>query len=131
MYRYWSYEDKSENFAKRLKKLRSAEGITQGQLAEALCISRSCISNYENKTRYPDYETIKQMADYFGVFVDYLVGTSDSIEVPIKKENIKDYDDILKRVSSSGDKIDLSGIPLNKKLAIIEFSDYVINSGRK
>ena len=71
------------------------------------------------------------MADFFGIFVDYLLGTSDSMEVPIKKENVKDYNDILKRVSSKGDVIDLSGISLTKKLAIIEFSEYVINSGRE
>ncbi len=130
MYKFWSSRDKTETFAKRLKMLRSAEGLTQGQLAEALCISRSCISNYENEARYPDYETIKQMADFFGVFVDYLIGGSDSVEVPIKKDDVKDYEDILKRVSAMGDKIDLSGIPLKKKLAIIEFSDYVINSER-
>lgn len=130
-YKYWNYDEKNEHFADRLKKLRKTGGITQQKLAEALCVSRSCISNYENNTRHPDYETIKQMADFFGVFVDYLLGTSDSMEIPIKKENIKDYDEILKRVSSKGDKIDLTGISLTKKLAIIEFSEYVINSGRE
>ena len=131
MYKFWSCEVKNEHFAERLKKVRQAEGITQAELADALCISRSCISNYENKTRRPNYETIKQIADFFGIFVDYLLGTSDSMEIPVKKENVKDYDEILKRVSSKGDVIDLSGISLTKKLAIIEFSEYVINSGRE
>ncbi|MBQ7454813.1 MAG: helix-turn-helix transcriptional regulator [Clostridia bacterium] len=62
----------------RLKKLRKGAQLTQKQLADVLQVSQQSINKYENHDVQPDLETLIQMADYFKVSVDYLIGSSDS-----------------------------------------------------
>ena len=59
--------------AKRLKELRAKNGLTQATFAEEFSISKGTIAMWETGKRTPDIETIKQIAEYFGVSVDYLV----------------------------------------------------------
>ena len=48
------------------------------RLAIELCISQNSISRFENGVRKPDYDTLIQIADYFNVSLDYLVGRTDN-----------------------------------------------------
>lgn len=43
-----------------------------------LGIPQNSISRFETETRRPDYYTLIQLADYFNVSIDYLVGRSDN-----------------------------------------------------
>lgn len=70
--------DTMEYFSERLKKLREEKGISQTELGEALGISRSSISFYEKSERVPDIELLSDMARYFEVPVDYLLGLSNA-----------------------------------------------------
>lgn len=62
----------------RLKELRKKHGLSQIRLAIDLCIPQNSISRYETGVRKPDYDTLIQIADYFNVSIDYLVGRSDN-----------------------------------------------------
>lgn len=64
-------------FSKRLIALRQERGIPQAALGKILQIPRSTISGYESEGKEPDYNTLSQMADFFGVSADYLLGRSD------------------------------------------------------
>jgi len=67
-----------EILAKRLRGLREEKGLTQKELAQALGLnSKSTITNYEQNSRDPDYETLIKIAKYFGVSVDFLLGQTD------------------------------------------------------
>ena len=127
MYQFWNYR-KNETFGIRLKKLRKLSNLSQTQLAKDLCVSRSCISNYERGFRYPDYDMIKRIAEYFGIFIDYLAVTSDLQEFPIEKDKMSEYNEILNIIDCYEDKIDISGIPVNKKIAIAEYVKFIIGS---
>ena len=63
----------SMNFSKTLITLRKQKQLTQKQLASHLNISRSTLAGYETKSRQPDFETLQNMASFFGVSIDYLV----------------------------------------------------------
>ena len=52
-------------FQENLKTLRIKAGLTQGQLAAILNISRSLISHYERGKRLPKYNTLKQLCNIF------------------------------------------------------------------
>lgn len=65
------------NFYKVLKSLRTANGMTQDELAQVLKISRSTVGMYEKGDREPDYETLESIADYFNVDIDYLLGRTN------------------------------------------------------
>ena len=128
MYRFWNYKKENKTFAIKLKELRLMRELSQEELAKALCVSRSCIANYENGVRYPDYEMLKRIAGFFDVVVDYLVSTADYCNLPVNRDEVEEFNEISKRIKCCGDKIDISGIPMNKKIAIVEYAKYIINS---
>ena len=62
------------NFHMILKRLRTASGYSQQELADKLGISKSSINMYERGERQPNFETLEMIADFFNVDVDYLLG---------------------------------------------------------
>ena len=68
-------------FGDVLRNLISDRGITQKELATVLNIASSTLGNYIQNSREPDFETLKRIADYFSVSVDYLLEhTSEGID---------------------------------------------------
>ena len=65
------------NFGSILKNLRTSRGITQGELATMLDVSRSTVGMYETGGREPDFETMEAIADIFNVDMDYLMVSMD------------------------------------------------------
>lgn len=63
-------------FGKRIVSLRKEKGLTQSELANRIGISRSALSLYEIEKREPDTGTLLELANYFGVSTDYLLGRS-------------------------------------------------------
>lgn len=62
----------------RLKALREQKGLNQEGLALRLNVSQSTISAYEIGERTPDLKTLIDIAKFFDVSIDYLVGLSDA-----------------------------------------------------
>jgi len=60
----------------RLKKLRG-DGRTQEDVAKAVGVSRAAYSHFENNRNEPDNDTLKKLAQYYDVSIDYLLGKSD------------------------------------------------------
>ncbi len=69
------------NFGEVLRELLDERGITQKQFAQDLNIAVSTVGNYIRDNREPDYKTLKRMADYFNLPVDYLL---DHPHEPVK-----------------------------------------------
>jgi transcriptional regulator with XRE-family HTH domain len=67
-------------FKDRLKELRTAKGISQQELADMLNVHAMTISGYERGIRRPNFEMLDEIADYFDVSVDYLIGNATLIE---------------------------------------------------
>lgn len=65
-------------FAKRLKGLRESVGLSQGDLAEKLGVSRGSISYYENESRVPDIVFLEKVSEYFDVGINFLLGHSEN-----------------------------------------------------
>lgn len=66
-----------DNFATRLKELRTEKGLSQVQLSKATGLSRSVIGYWESGKKHPTSTAIITLAKYFGVTADYLLGLSD------------------------------------------------------
>lgn len=58
----------------RIKNLREERDLKQKELAEALKISVSNISKYESNDMQPSIDVLKDIAKYFDVSSDYLIG---------------------------------------------------------
>ena len=65
----------------RLVELRTANNLTQKQLALDLNLSETAIQNYEGQRRKPTFDILIALADYFDVSIDYLVGRTDNPKV--------------------------------------------------
>lgn len=62
---------------KRLKELRITGGLTQKQLADILGINSVTYLHYEKEQREPPLSLLADMAKFFDVSVDYLLGLTD------------------------------------------------------
>lgn len=60
-----------------IKDIRVRKNLTQSQVANALGVSSVVYSRYETGSRQPSIDVIIQLADIFGVTVDYLLGRQD------------------------------------------------------
>lgn len=61
-----------------IKVLRAKKNIMQKDLAEVMEVSPSTISMWENGEREPDIVSLKKIADYFDVSMDYLLERVDN-----------------------------------------------------
>lgn len=64
----------------KLKDARAAAGLTQGEAAEKLYVSRQTISNWENGKTYPDIVSVVKMSDLYGISLDRLLKEEKSME---------------------------------------------------
>ena len=64
-------------FGNRLKTLRLELGMNQTELADKFQKTKSAISSYESRGRFPDEDLLKEIAKFFSVSTDYLLGVSD------------------------------------------------------
>lgn len=56
-----------------IKTLRTSRGINQIMLANALGVTKQCVSNWENENILPSVEMLVKIAAYFRVSTDYLL----------------------------------------------------------
>ena len=88
---------------KRIRELRTGRGWTQQELAARLGISASAVGMYEQGRRQPDTQTLRRMAQVFGVTVDALLeeetprtldGLMDSIRTRLRAESAIMFDGV-------------------------------------
>ncbi len=60
-------------FNEKLQELRKQKGITQEELAKALFVSRTAVSKWESGRGYPNIDSLKSIAKFFGITVDELL----------------------------------------------------------
>lgn len=60
-------------FGDILKNLREKENLSREDLCSSLNLSYSALSKYETNIRFPDKDTLKKIALYFHVSIDYLL----------------------------------------------------------
>ena len=61
------------SFGNNLRVLIEERDMTQKDLAKQLNIAPSTLGSYVQNTREPDFETLKLLAKYFNVSIDYLL----------------------------------------------------------
>ena len=82
-------DDLKPVIAKNITDLRKAADMTQAQLAEKLNYSDKAVSKWERGDAIPSVITLKEVADLFGVTVDYLLTEEHTAEKEIKREFTK------------------------------------------
>lgn len=80
---------------RRMKDKRKSLGYTQKEVADHIGIARTTYAMYESESRDPDTKTLENLADFYGVSTDYLLGrdvpewasTEDVFELQTLLEN--------------------------------------------
>lgn len=74
-------------FNEKLQELRRKKEITQEELAIALYVSRTAISKWESGRGYPNIDSLKAIAKFFGVTIDELL-SGDELLTIAEEDNI-------------------------------------------
>ena len=64
-------------FAQKLRELRIEAGYSQEKLAEVFHVGRATIGHWETGLQQPSLEVIADIAKFFNVSTDYLLGLTD------------------------------------------------------
>ncbi len=75
-------------FNEKLQELRRHKGLTQEELSEALFVSRTAVSKWESGRGYPNIESLKAIAKFFGVTVDELL-SGDELLTIAQQDNVQ------------------------------------------
>ena len=76
---------KDLNIAKTISNKRRAKGLTQDQVASYIGVSKASVSKWETGQSYPDITFLPQLAAYFNISIDELMGYTPQMT----KEDIK------------------------------------------
>lgn len=76
------------SLGERIYELRSGKGMSQGELADKLDVSRQAVSKWENNSAVPDLDKLLKISELFSVSLDELVkGNCQPKEICEKGEN--------------------------------------------
>ena len=64
-------------FAKRLRELIESTGVSQAELANSVSVTRQAINSYTLGNTVPNSDVLTDIAKYFDVSSDYLLGLID------------------------------------------------------
>lgn len=67
------------SFSEQLKMARLRKRMTQQEVAEAMCITKSTYCGYETGKRRPDVEKLKRLAEILETSVDWLLEMSPAV----------------------------------------------------
>ncbi len=119
------------NIARTLIAKRSEKGITQEELANFMGVSKASVSKWEKGHSYPDITFLPQLAAYFDISLDELMGYEPQMTVDdIRKLNVellndfatKPFDETMNRCRGIVKKY-YSCFPLLFQIAVL-FSSY-------
>lgn len=87
-----------KNVADNIAAKRNSAGLTQAQLAEKLNYTDKAISKWERAESVPDIAVLKQIADMFGVTVDWLIsehaGEVEHIDREHEVQKVKKHNEL-------------------------------------
>lgn len=84
-------------FNEKLQELRKKKGLTQEELAEALCVSRTAVSKWESGRGYPNLDSLKDIARFFSLTIDELLSGDEVLTIATEEGKRKEsyYRDIV------------------------------------
>ena len=65
----------------KLLELRKQKGLTQAELAEILFVSRTAVSKWESGRGYPNIDSLKAIAKFFGITIDELLSGEELLTI--------------------------------------------------
>jgi len=116
--------------ADRLVKLRKKYGYSQEELADKLGLSRQAVSKWERAEASPDTDNLICLAKLYGVSLDELLATDDSVET-IVNEQVKNEQDAPKQEEKIKSEVKKDKVVINNEGICVQDEDgteVIINS---
>ena len=88
-------------FAKRIKEVRLSKDMTMEELGNKLGKTKSTISTWEKGSRSPKMGELEDIASFFNVSINYLLGLSDTDNKKTFELTNKKLDELQKRVEKN------------------------------
>lgn len=88
----------------KLKELRKSRNLKQSEVAKAIYTTQQNYSRYEQGLVEPDFETLKKLAIFFDVTIDYILGKEASELILISKEDfqkLKEASEIIQKIDKT------------------------------
>ena len=130
---------KEINIAKTLITKRKEKAITQDKLAEYIGVSKASVSKWETGQSYPDITFLPQLAAYFNISIDELIGyepqmTKDDIKKLYNKLagefSSKPFEEVLDKCHEVIKKY-YSCFPLLVQMAVLLTNHYMLANGKE
>lgn len=83
-----------KDFPNRLRSLRTERELTLEGLANGInekygtSFTKGMLSKYENRKASADFQSVIPIARYFGVSLDYMIGSSDDKAIPSEADEV-------------------------------------------
>ena len=110
-------------FGKRVEFLLDLKEIQKKELANALNLSPTAITNYIKDKREPNIATIIAIADYLNVDVNFLLCQSDNYETRI----IKEHNNSAIEITFNDDKLHFTKEEIEDLLAALDSYGWDVN----
>ena len=75
-------------FSTRVKELREKSGLSMGQLAKQLGVTKSRVNMWENNGTVPRMNVLVELAKFFNVSTDYLLGNDDASNLSLNNARL-------------------------------------------
>lgn len=82
----------------KLYELRQSKNMSQEEIATKFYVKKNTWCQYERNIRRPDIDLLKQIANYFNISIDYLLGTTE-LKYDPKDQNITNIISIYQELS--------------------------------
>lgn len=82
-----------------IKNLRESRSLTQAELAKKLGVTRAAVNAWEMGISTPSTAYLVELADFFGVSVDYLLGQQRNAQLDISGLPPEDVDVIYRLIT--------------------------------
>lgn len=114
-------------FYVKLRYLRERANMTREQLSKSLNITYSALSKYETNQRQPDLNTLRNIASFFNVSIDYLLDSPYNNEA--MKNDIALHFDLLKSIVKDNETVYFNDKVLSdtSKSFIYDSIEYISN----
>ena len=88
-------------FSTRIKELREKAGLSMEQLAKQFGITKSRVNMWENNGTVPRMNILVELAKYFNVTTDYLLGNDDTANLSMENMRLNTLQRNLGKLSES------------------------------
>ena len=74
----------------KIQELRTSAGLTQRELAEQIGVKNYTVANWEQNRTEPSIKDLIDLANFFEVSVDYLIGRENELGQVVVFKNLSD-----------------------------------------